>query len=225
MKRILTVLLALSLAIFGASCGESTTNDDTTTTTSKTELKFETPTSLTDDAVGFQFEKPEIGEAIAVLTIKDYGEIKIRLFADSAPKTVTNFKTHIKDGYYNGLTFHRIIENFMIQGGCPKGDGTGDSGQNIKGEFANNGVDNDISHVRGVISMARGGYDNNSGSCQFFIVHQDSPHLDGDYAAFGKVTKGMDVVDKIATETEVYGGNGEVMSYHQPVIKTIKIID
>ena len=199
-KKILPILLSFLLIIFVSGCGEETDNS-----------------KLKEDKI--------TGTHHATITVEKFGEIEIELYGDKAPITVKNFMDLAKDGFYDGLTFHRIIENFMIQGGCPKGDGTGDSGQNIKGEFANNGVDNDISHVRGVISMARGGYDNNSGSCQFFIVHQDSPHLDGDYAAFGKVTKGMDDVDKIATETEVYGGNGEVMSYHQPVIKTIKIID
>lgn len=199
-KKILPILLSFLLIIFVSGCGEETDNS-----------------KLKEDKI--------TGTHHATITVEKFGEIEIELYGDKAPITVKNFMDLANDGFYDGLTFHRIIENFMIQGGCPKGDGTGDSGQNIKGEFANNGVDNDISHVRGVISMARGGYDNNSGSCQFFIVHQDSPHLDGDYAAFGKVTKGMDVVDKIATETEVYGGNGEVMSYHQPVIKTIKIID
>lgn len=165
MKRILTVLLALSLAIFGASCGESTTNDDTTTTTSKTELKFETPTSLTDDAVGFQFEMPEIGEEIAVLTIKDYGVIKIRLFPDSAPKTVTNFKTLIKEGYYDGLTFHRVIENFMIQGGDPNGDGSG--GQSMWGEPFEDEFNANLLNFTGSVAMANSGPDTNGS--QFFI--------------------------------------------------------
>ena len=139
--------------------------------------------------------------------------------------TVKNFIDLANEGFYDGLTFHRIIKDFMIQGGCPKGDGTGGSDQKIKGEFQSNGVENDISHLRGVISMARNPYDNNSASSQFFIVQKDSTYLDGDYAAFGEVTKGIEVVDKIANETEVYGSNGEVMSYHQPIIKTIKIVE
>lgn len=161
----------------------------------------------------------------AVITVEKFGEIKIELYGDIAPITVKNFIDLANKGFYDGLTFHRIIENFMIQGGCPKGDGTGNSGTNIKGEFKSNGIDNNLSHERGVISMARGGYSMDSASSQFFIVHKDSPHLDGDYAAFGRVTEGMDVVDRIATETEVYGSNGEVMSYHQPVITSIKIVD
>ncbi len=161
----------------------------------------------------------------AVITVENFGEIKIELYGDIAPITVKNFIDLANEGFYDGLTFHRIIKDFMIQGGCPKGDGTGNSGTNIKGEFKNNGIENNLSHKRGVISMARGAYSMDSASSQFFIVHKDSTYLDGDYAAFGRVTQGMDVVDKIATETEVYGGNGEVMSYHQPVITSIKIVD
>ena len=165
------------------------------------------------------------GTHYAVITVENMGDIELELYGDKAPITVKNFIDLANEGFYDGLTFHRIIKGFMIQGGCPEGTGRGGSGKNIKGEFKNNGVENDISHVRGVVSMARGAYDNNSASSQFFIVQADSTYLDGDYAAFGKVTSGMEIVDKIATETEVYGDNGEVMSYHQPIIKTIKIIE
>lgn len=126
------------------------------------------------------------------------GTIVLELYGNLAPITVKNFTKLTSEGFYNGLTFHRIIEGFMIQGGDPKGDGTGDSGERIKGEFNSNGVQNDLLHERGVISMARGSYSMNSASCQFFIVHQTSPHLDGDYAAFGRVIDGMDTVDAIA---------------------------
>ena len=176
-----------------------TASDNKATLTSSTSTKGTQSNESTESADSNLIKADvEASSCYADIEIENYGTITVYLDAESAPMTVSNFVSLAKSGFYDGLTFHRIIENFMIQGGCPKGDGTGDSGQNIKGEFANNGVENDISHVRGVISMARGGYDNNSGSCQFFIVHQDSPHLDGDYAAFGKVTKGMDVVDKIA---------------------------
>ena len=138
----------------------------------------------------------------AHINIENYGTIVVELCADQAPETVENFVHLAESGFYDGLTFHRIIEDFMMQGGCPKGNGTGGSGTNIKGEFSKNGVNNTISHTRGVISMARGGgipeedyY--NTGSCQFFIVHKDSPHLDGQYAAFGHVISGMEIVDKI----------------------------
>ncbi len=131
------------------------------------------------------------------ITMKNGDVIKIELDPVHAPRTVANFKKLVEEGFYNGLTFHRVIPGFMIQGGCPYGTGTGSAKENVVGEFASNGIDNPIKHERGVISMARA-YDKNSGSCQFFIMHEDAPHLDGDYAAFGKVTEGMDAVDRIA---------------------------
>ena len=123
--------------------------------------------------------------------------IKIELYPEIAPITCENFEKLVKDGFYDGLTFHRVISGFMIQGGCPLGTGTGGPGWNIKGEFSSNGVQNDLRHTRGVISMARSMMPDSAGS-QFFIMHQDAPHLDGQYAAFGKVVEGMDVVDEIA---------------------------
>ncbi len=129
-----------------------------------------------------------------------------------------------EDGFYDGLTFHRIIDGFMIQGGDPLGNGTGGSDTNIKGEFAKNGIDNSISHKRGVISMARSG-DPDSASSQFFIVHEDSTFLDGEYAAFGHVTEGMDIVDQICKDTPVQDDNGTVGTDDQPVINTVKVID
>ncbi|MDE6833115.1 MAG: peptidylprolyl isomerase [Ruminococcus sp.] len=123
--------------------------------------------------------------------------IKIELYPEIAPITCENFEKLVKSGFYDGLTFHRVISGFMIQGGCPLGTGTGGPGWNIKGEFSSNGVKNDLRHTRGVISMARSMMPNSAGS-QFFIMHKDAPHLDGQYAAFGKVVEGMDVVDEIA---------------------------
>ena len=123
--------------------------------------------------------------------------IKIELYPEIAPITCENFEKLVKSGFYDGLTFHRVISGFMIQGGCPLGTGTGGPGWNIKGEFSSNGVPNDLKHTRGVISMARSMMPNSAGS-QFFIMHQDAPHLDGQYASFGKVIEGMDVVDEIA---------------------------
>lgn len=125
-------------------------------------------------------------------------QIKIELYPDKAPITCENFIKLVKEGFYDGLIFHRVIEGFMIQGGCPQGTGMGGPGHQIKGEFAANGVPNDLKHTRGVISMARSMLKDSAGS-QFFIMHQDAPHLDGQYAAFGKVVEGMDVVDEIAT--------------------------
>ena len=160
----------------------------------------------------------------AVITVKDYGDIKLVLDGDTAPITVKNFVELAKSGFYDGLTFHRIIKGFMIQGGDPKGDGTGGSDKTIRGEFSKNGVENNISHKRGVISMARL-QDNNSASSQFFIMHEDGDYLDGSYAAFGHVTEGMDVVDKIAENTPVTDSNGTVLKENQPIIEKIVITD
>ena len=131
------------------------------------------------------------------ITMQDGGVIDLELDAQAAPITVENFLKLVKDGFYDGLTFHRIIPGFMIQGGCPDGTGMGGPGWHIKGEFLQNGVANPIKHTRGVISMARA-MDPNSAGSQFFIMHEDAPHLDGGYAAFGHVVAGMDVVDRIA---------------------------
>ena len=158
----------------------------------------------------------------AEIEVEDYGTISLELDADTAPITVTNFVNLAKDGFYDGLTFHRIIDGFMIQGGDPLGNGTGGSDKTIKGEFSDNGVENDISHVRGTISMARSS-DPDSASSQFFIVHQDSTYLDGQYAAFGHVTDGMDVVDAICEDTPVQDNNGTVAAEDQPVITSITI--
>ena len=124
--------------------------------------------------------------------------IKAELYPEIAPNTVNNFISLVKKGFYNGLNFHRVINGFMIQGGCPQGTGTGGPGYSIKGEFSQNGVQNDLAHTPGVLSMARAMHPDSAGS-QFFIMHKTSPHLDGAYAAFGKVIEGLDVVDKIAT--------------------------
>ena len=134
---------------------------------------------------------------MVVITMKDGGVIRLELDRDAAPVTVDNFISLVREGFYDGLTFHRIIRGFMIQGGCPNGTGTGGPGWTIKGEFSSNGVKNDLKHTRGVLSMARSMMPNSAGS-QFFIMHDDAPHLDGNYAAFGKVVEGMEVVDEIA---------------------------
>ena len=160
----------------------------------------------------------------AEIEINDYGTISLELDADTAPVSVTNFVTLAKDGFYDGLTFHRIISGFMIQGGDPSGNGTGGSDPEITGEFSSNGVENNIAHERGVISMARS-QNPDSASSQFFIMHQDSPHLDGDYAAFGHVTSGIEIVDQICENTPVQDDNGTVDAGDQPVIKTIRVID
>ncbi len=134
---------------------------------------------------------------IVTITMKDGGVIKLELYPDIAPLTVENFVSLVKDGFYNGLIFHRVIKGFMIQGGDPEGTGMGGPGYSIKGEFEANGIKNDLKHTEGVISMARS-MDPNSAGSQFFIMHKNSPHLDGMYAAFGKTIEGMDVVNRIA---------------------------
>ena len=159
----------------------------------------------------------------AEIEVKDYGTISLELDADTAPITVTNFVKLAEDGFYDGLTFHRIIDGFMIQGGDPLGNGTGGSEETIKGEFSENGVENPIFHERGVISMARA-MDPDSASSQFFIVHQDSTYLDGQYAAFGHVTEGMEIVDAICADTPVQDNNGTVAAEDQPVITSVKIV-
>ena len=136
-------------------------------------------------------------DPVATITMKDGGVIRVRLYPAAAPNTVANFITLANDGFYDGLTFHRVISGFMIQGGDPEGTGMGGPGYTIKGEFSANGVENGLSHTRGVISMARSN-DYDSAGSQFFVMHADAPHLDGQYAAFGKVIEGMDAVDHVA---------------------------
>jgi len=157
------------------------------------------------------------------ITVKDYGTITVELDADLAPATVDNFVKLVNEGFYDGLTFHRIISGFMIQGGDPNGNGTGGSGENVVGEFAANGFDNKMPHLRGAISMARAN-DPDSASSQFFIVHQDCTQLDGSYAVFGYVSSGMEVVDAICENTTVQDANGTVLPQDQPIIESIKEI-
>ena len=158
------------------------------------------------------------------IEVQDYGTIAVELDPSAAPITVENFCNLASKGFYDGLTFHRIISGFMIQGGDPEGNGTGGSDKTIKGEFSDNGVENNISHLRGVISMARSN-DYDSASSQFFIVHQDSTFLDGQYACFGYVTSGMEVVDAICAAVPVQDNNGTVLAADQPVITSITIVE
>ena len=154
----------------------------------------------------------------AIIEVNQFGTIEVELDEKAAPITVSNFVKLTKQGFYNGLTFHRVIRGFMIQGGCPRGNGTGGPGYSIKGEFSANGFNNPLKHTRGVISMARA-MDPNSAGSQFFIMHQDAPHLDGQYAAFGKVIKGIEVVDAIASVATNY----QDMPLNKVVIKNVKI--
>jgi len=203
--------MILSLTVFISGCDNKDTSDNNSNSNSNVKKE----------------EKKEYmtGKHNIKIEVEDYGDIEVELDADTAPITVTNFIKLTKEGFYDGLTFHRIIDGFMIQGGDPKGDGTGGSDEKIKGEFSRNGVTNNISHKRGVISMARASYSMDSASSQFFIVHEDSEFLDGQYAAFGHVTKGMDVVDKICEKVEVIDDNGTTLKKEQPIIKKISVID
>lgn len=158
------------------------------------------------------------------IDVENYGTIAAELYGNAAPITVENFLKLVDEGFYDGLTFHRIISGFMIQGGDPLGTGMGGSSDKIKGEFTANGVENPILHTRGVLSMARSqSYD--SASSQFFIMHADASHLDGQYAAFGCVLSGMEVVDEICANTKVQDSNGTVLAANQPVITSIKRIE
>lgn len=203
---------------------EGTTNTENSAKENNTENKDE---YIQNNQISNESEENNMystGKHHAEIVVKNYGTIALELDADVAPITVENFANLVNEGFYNGLTFHRIISGFMIQGGDPLGNGTGGSSKTIKGEFASNGVKNSISHVRGTISMARSSMPN-SASSQFFIVHQDSTFLDGKYAAFGTVTSGMEVVDKICADTAVEDDNGTVAKNNQPVIEKITIID
>lgn len=225
MKKMTVWLLTLAFAAtMLAGCGSKTDTTDTTETTEETSAADETSDGAADTA-----DTSEDGELLTglhhvTIDVQDYGTISLELDADTAPISVTNFINLANEGFYDGLTFHRIISGFMIQGGDPNGNGTGGSEKTIKGEFSANGVENDISHVRGVISMARAN-DPDSGSSQFFIVHEDSTFLDGQYAAFGHVTDGMDVVDAICEAVPVQDNNGTVAAADQPVIAAVTVVD
>lgn len=224
MKKITVWLLTLAFAaIMLAGCGSKTETTETTETTEETSAADETSDGAADTA-----DTSEDGELLTglhhvTIDVQDYGTISLELDADTAPISVTNFINLANEGFYDGLTFHRIISGFMSRR-RPNGNGTGGSEKTIKGEFSANGVENDISHVRGVISMARAN-DPDSGSSQFFIVHEDSTFLDGQYAAFGHVTDGMDVVDAICEAVPVQDNNGTVAAADQPVITAVTVVD
>ena len=221
MKRLISIILMaalLSLCLTG--CGDTRENADKST--AKTTKKESFAEKKDADTSNSQYLT---GKHHAEIVIAEYGKLELELDADVAPITVTNFVNLVKKGFYNGLTFHRIMSGFMIQGGDPNGDGTGGSEETVKGEFKSNGVENTMSHKRGVISMARTQNDPDSASSQFFIVQADSDFLDGDYAAFGKVTAGMDIVDKICQSVQPIDNNGTVPADQQPKITAIKVID
>lgn len=233
------VLAVSALAGCSTSAGAATTAAQTESQTKAETTKAETTKAESAgesrDAAGSPEEtKAEETASEAVeeaagkhhvkINVKDYGTISVELYGDEAPISVANFLKLAKEGFYDGLTFHRIISGFMIQGGDPQGTGMGGSDTEIKGEFANNGVENPLKHTRGAISMARSQM-KDSASSQFFIVHEDSDFLDGDYACFGYVTEGMDVVDAICKDTKVEDNNGTVAKANQPVIESIEVVD
>ncbi len=207
-KKLLSAILLSVLVLAFTACGKKDDVSDNSGTS--TEQLTQDSGELLSGQYGVEIE------------IEKYGTISLTLDADLAPVTVTNFINLANADFYDGLTFHRIIDGFMMQGGDPEGTGMGGSSQNIQGEFALNGITNTLNHTRGVISMARAD-DPNSASSQFFIVHEDSTFLDGSYAAFGWVTEGMEIVDTICTSTKVEDGNGTVLAKNQPVIKDIRV--
>ncbi|MDO4939050.1 MAG: peptidylprolyl isomerase [Lachnospiraceae bacterium] len=210
MKKALALMIVVLVLSVITACGSGKAEATETETAEETTAEVKETVPVT----------PE-GEYVDI-KIRDYGTITVKLDHDAAPETVDNFLRLTASGFYDGLTFHRIISGFMMQGGDPTGTGSGGSDTCIKGEFADNGWDNPISHVAGTISMARGS-DYNSASSQFFIVHKDNQFLDGQYAAFGCVTEGMDVVDKICEDAKPVDNNGTIPAENQPIIESITI--
>ena len=208
MRKLLSICLAALLVLSLAGCGKTSVVG--ITTTSKAPAANE--------------ESQGVGTHHAEIEIQDYGTITVELDGDAAPITVQNFMDLANAGFYDGLTFHRIISGFMMQGGDPNGNGTGGSENTIKGEFSANGVENPLSHTRGAISMARA-QDPDSASSQFFICHADSTFLDGQYACFGYVTDGMGVVDAVCEAAQPTDDNGTIPADQQPVITAIRVID
>ena len=216
--KVISLALALVLVCSCAALAGCANNTNSTTSSSKTESAATQAATTAAATTAAESDVTPVAGATAVIDVKDYGTITVELYPDVAPITVENFVSLAKKGFYDGLTFHRIIKGFMIQGGDPLGNGTGGSDKTIKGEFSGNGVNNPLKHTRG-------SSDPNSASSQFFIMHEDAPHLDGQYVAFGKVTEGMEVVDKIANDAQPVDGNGTIPSSKQPVINSIKITE
>lgn len=223
-RGIISVMLILLLCMTGlVGCGEAKGDDavDTDAGAAGDDGQY---TYVQEELKEFSTDELLSGKHHVEMDMGDLGVIKLELDADQAPVSVTNFVQLAEKGFYNGLTFHRVLTGSLIQGGDPAGNGTGGPGYRIKGEFAENGVENNISHVRGAISMART-QDYDGGGCQFFIMSADCTAYDGQYAAFGNVTEGIEIVDKICNETEVADWNGTVEAENQPVIKEIRVID
>lgn len=226
-KRIcmMTMAVVMAAGLLLGGCGNTSaapaqnTAKDNAAAEDKKEAVEEQPAA--EEQAPEQEDKLEASHYVEI-EVENYGTMTVALIESEAPETVKNFVDLVGQGFYDGLTFHRIMSGFMIQGGDPLGNGTGGSEKEIKGEFMANGVNNRLSHVRGAISMARS-EDPNSASSQFFIVHQDSTFLDGNYACFGYVTDGMEVVDKICADAKPVDNNGTIPPDSQPVIKSIKL--
>ncbi len=235
-KYILLLLCILTLALSGCgskkdaapadSGAEKTEQTDMKETAAEAGQAQETGEGAGESGEQADEQSEELlsGEHHIVISVKDYGDISLTLDADAAPITVTNFIGLAKSGFYDGLTFHRIMDGFMIQGGDPLGNGTGGAEKTIKGEFASNGVPNPIAHTEGVISMARSQF-KDSASSQFFIMVADAAYLDGEYAAFGHVTEGLDIVKKIAADARPIDRNGTIPPEAQPVMEKITVLD
>lgn len=221
--------MCMTMALFTTACSDSSSNKETDQKQEETDKQKKDETSENKDSEKDEEESMpgsvEGGKKYtAVITVEGYGDITLTLDEGIAPKTVDNFVKLANEGFYDGLTFHRIMDGFMIQGGDPEGNGTGGSDEAIEGEFSSNGFNNTLSHKKGVISMARS-QNPNSASSQFFIVEEDSQFLDGDYAAFGYVTDGMDIVEKIAEDAKPVDNNGTIVPEEQPVITSITVTE
>ncbi len=213
MKKLFAVVMVAVMVFATTACGGG---NETTSGTGDSSADANIPGTYTPELLD------ESLTYYADIDIKDYGKITVKLNQSEAPVTCANFVALAEDGFYDGLTFHRIMADFMMQGGDPEGTGMGGSENNIVGEFAQNGYENNISHKRGVISMARAN-DPNSASSQFFICHADSDFLDGQYAAFGEVTEGLDVVDAVCEKAQPTDNNGTIPAEEQPVMTSVKI--
>lgn len=229
-KKAMTGILLLPLAamlLTGCTSGVTSTGSEGASAATNATMTAQTAGSGSSGATGEPQEAAtqsadHTDKVIADIDIADYGRVTVALDPAAAPLTVENFVSLAESGFYDGLTFHRIMEGFMMQGGDPDGNGSGGRGKNIKGEFSSNGVDNPLSHTRGAVSMARANLPD-SASSQFFIVHEDSTFLDGDYAVFGYVTEGMDVVDRVCQDAEPVDNNGTILPENQPVITSVTI--
>ena len=234
-RRSIIILLAALLAYSSVACGPQSGNPTNASPDNSQDVPIEesresdngkaseSSAPVQEEELEKTLEEKMENKIQATITMENGGVMIVELYPDVAPQSVRNFVHLAREGFYDGLKFHRIIKGFMIQGGCPLGNGTGNPGYSIKGEFSSNGFDNDLLHSRGVLSMARSNAPDSAGS-QFFIMHADSPHLDGSYAAFGYVIEGMDVIDLIA-QTPVTDNNGSVAPANMPIIQSITIDD